>query len=128
VSKKTIQLNFKDMAYCVIPQDMQSEFVPLVGASIPPELSQCIFYEKNLKRIKNQSAGEENNNPGHKGFSINLAILKRPDGSTETCLAALSVTTQSGNGSWTSRRTDPGDFVALSCPRYEKEEDEIVII
>lgn len=116
------------MAYCVIPQNMQSEFVPLVGAAIPPDLNQCVFYEKNLKRVRNQSSDESNNNPQHIGISINLALLKMPDGTTETCLAALSVTAQSGDGSWDTRRTDPGDFVALSCPRYEKEEEQIVIV
>ena len=107
---------------------MESEFVPLIGANIPPELSQCIFYELNLKMLKNQSTGGDNNNPEHRGICINLAHLKLPDSTTVTCLAAFSVTGQSGDGSWDSRRSDPGNIVALSCPRYEKEDEQIVII
>lgn len=118
------------MAYAKIPAGkMQSQFLDLQDADLnDTKLLKAVFYDEDLEVVKNQ-AEKGNNNPKHLGFTFGFATIVEPSGEKKNCLVAYSVTKQfdSSDGDWETRRDDAGDYVALSCPRYEIPGEQVIV-
>lgn len=111
------------MAYTRIPEGtMESRFLTLQDGDLnDTKLRNAVFYEEDLEVVKNQAQDGNTKNSEHLGFNFGYATIVEESGETKNCLVAFSVTKQfeSSDGDWETRRDQPGDFVALSCPRYE---------
>ncbi|MEN0004472.1 MAG: hypothetical protein AAF798_10020 [Bacteroidota bacterium] len=118
------------------PNELQSKFLELSSVEVPDDLAGSFFYNGDLLKVSQQTLNDTQIGMSHKGIQIKYGQLYyrvvNQDGSLgevefQEALIAFSVL-KIESARPTVLQDQSGKIVALSCPRYIKEDLTIQII